>query len=660
MCGIFGIFAPGLSKEAMCEQLYLGVAQLEHRGPDGWGAYFSEGLALGHTRLAIFDPADGHQPMISDRCVLVYNGEVYNHYELRQELEAIGEVFQTHCDTEVVLRLYEREGPSALTRLNGQFAILLWDKISRTLFVARDRLGMRPLYVLEKNGALYFSSEMKAFDAIFPGERQFAPEKLLDHALLWNTLSTDTVYENVHSVASGTYEIYRDASLLEQSRYYDIGADFDGHFSNLNFEEAKEIFRDKLDQSVQLRLRSDVPVGGYLSGGIDSTVISTMVKHHKQDLFRTFSVEFDNPAFDESQYQRMVSDAIDSKHEPVLITADTISEHFLDAIYHTERPIFRTAPIPMSRLSNCVHQSDIKVVLTGEGADEILFGYDSFKELKILQQWRESGDGGAVNEAISNLYPHLNHYSNPKQFGLIKMYYEGFLNSFDNHFAGLNIRINNNQALHNYFNKDWGLKFDKDALEARLSELLPENFTQWSLLQKNSYLEIKTLLQGYLLSSQGDRMALGHSIEGRYPFLDHNLIEFVFALPDDFKLHGFSEKHILKQAFAKQIPQAIIDRPKRPYMAPDIAAFYRGDQLVDGASELLAEDKIREFGCFDSKMVQRFLRKFRRGIPEHVGYRDNMIFTFLLSTQACVHWIKKPELKCLDRSKCTVEVFDYH
>ncbi|MEE2732179.1 MAG: asparagine synthase (glutamine-hydrolyzing) [Pseudomonadota bacterium] len=660
MCGVFGIYAPGLSREQIREQLYLGVAQLDHRGPDAWGCYFSDGMALGHTRLSIFDLADGHQPMITESSALVYNGEVYNHYELRRELERDGVVFHSKCDTEVIQKLYEKEGPSCLAKLNGQFAIILWDKRNQALFLARDRLGMRPLYVLERNGALYFSSEMKAFDAIFPGERAIDPARLLDHALLWNTLGRDTIYRNISTVASGTYECYQGGRLTERKRYYEIGEQTRDGVSTLSFDEAMEAFKSKLDESVQLRLRSDVPVGAYLSGGIDSTVISSLVKQHKQDLFKTFSVEFEQAQFDESRYQRLVSEAIQSQHHPVSISSETLSENFLNTIYHCERPIFRTAPIPMLQLSKKVRETDIKVVLTGEGADEILFGYDTFKELKILERWSQGEGAAEIDSAISNLYPHLNHYADPKQFGLIKMYYEGFLNSFGNNFVGLNIRMNNNKIIQNYLNKDWGLKSDPADLGSRLDATLPNNFTDWSLLQKNSFLEIKTLLQGYLLSSQGDRMALGNSVEGRYPFLDHNLIEFVFSLPDEYKLQGFTEKHLLKQAFAEQIPQDIIDRPKRPYMAPDIAAFYRGGELVEVAEELLNPAKVAEYGCFDEKMVTRFLRKFKNGVPDHVGYRDNMIFTFLMSTQACQYWIHHPRQQPLDLDKCTVEVFEYH
>ena len=659
MCGVFGILAPDMPRQLMREQLYLGVAQLDHRGPDGWGCYFTDGLALGHTRLSIFDPSEGHQPMITDKTVMVYNGEVYNHYELRHELEEEGVVFSSQCDTEVIQRLYERDKSDCLSRLNGQFAILLWDKKSKTLFVARDRLGMRPLYVLERNGAFYFSSEMKSFDAIFPGERGIEPAHLLDHALLWNTIDRDTIYRNISSVESGTFEIYRGGRRIATHRYYQIGQSFDDGFGKLSFSEAKETFTEKLGNSVQLRLRSDVPVGGYLSGGIDSTVISTLVKRHKKDSFKTFSVEFDDSEFDESRFQRLVSDAIGSQHQSVTITEDMLSDSFLETIYHCERPIFRTAPIPMYHLSNKVRDTDIKVVLTGEGADEILYGYDSFKELKILEQWSKGSPAEEIDAAISHLYPHLNHYANPKQFGLIKMYYEGFLKTLDNNFVGLNIRMSNNKIIQNYLNKDWGITTDNIGLEERLKRTLPDNYEDWSLLQKNSFLEIKTLLQGYLLSSQGDRMALGHGVEGRYPFLDHNLIEYIFALPDEYKLNGFTEKHLLKQTFSEQIPQDIIDRPKRPYMAPDIAAFYRNDKLVDIANDLLDAKQIKEFGCFDEKMVMRFLRKFSNGVPDHVGYRDNMIFIFILSAQASMYWIKNPRTKQLDRDKCTVEVFDY-
>ncbi|SMF56908.1 asparagine synthase (glutamine-hydrolysing) [Alteromonadaceae bacterium Bs31] len=655
MCGIFGIIQADGPPAELKEQACKGVAQLSHRGPDGWGIYSAPGIALGHSRLSIFDVTGGDQPLNSERCVLVYNGEIYNHYELRRELEAGGAVFRSHCDTEVVLKLYERDGIDCLSKLNGQFAFLLWDKQKKELIVARDRLGMRPLYIWEHQGAVYFSSEMKAFDALFPGERQFNPQHLFEHALLWNTLGSDTVYKNIRSLCSGSVEIYKDSRRTESHRYYEIGQ-AQHNASKLNFSEAKEAFKEHLARSVELRLRADVPVGAYLSGGIDSSVIAYLTKQQKQEQFRTFSVEFDDAQFDEGEYQRLVSEAINSQHESVSINHQAISDNFLEAVYHCERPLFRTAPIPLYKLSQKVRETDIVVVLTGEGADEILFGYDTFKELKILQNWKDSGNNPAIDQAIKALYPHLDHYADPRKFGLIKMYYEGFLESFDNNFAGLNIRMSNNRAIKNFLNKDLAISSDQEALNHKLSDMLPSNYSDWSLLQKNSFLEIKTLLQGYLLSSQGDRMALGNSIEGRYPFLDHELIDFVFSLQDEHKLNGFSQKHILKEAFKACIPDSVINRPKRPYMAPDIAAFFKGNSLVDSAEELLSPEKIASYGLFDQKQVARFLKKFSKGVPQQVGYRDNMLFIYMLSTQACQHWINTPRILNIDHSRCTVDI----
>jgi asparagine synthase (glutamine-hydrolysing) len=235
-----------------------------------------------------------------------------------------------------------------------------------------------------------------------------------------------------------------------------------------------------------------------------------------------------------------------------------INDNFLDAVYHFERPIFRTAPLPLFLLSKMVKSEGIKVVLTGEGADEILFGYDSFKELKLLDFWNKQPHSNLRPQLIKKLYPHLQHYQDPKRFGLMRMYYEGFLGEYNNDLAGLNIRVHNNKILANYFNKDFQITFNKEKLTEKISSILPANFHNWTLLQKNQFLELKTLLSGYLLSAQGDRMSMAHSVEGRYPFLDHRLIESLFYYRDKFKLNGLKQKYILSKAYKDVIPSSII------------------------------------------------------------------------------------------------------
>lgn len=658
MCGICCILGRFPRLEDQESTITKMTSVLDHRGPDGWGVYLAPKVAFGHTRLSIVDLKDGHQPMSTDRYVITYNGEVYNYLELRQELIGQGVPFKTQSDTEVILRLFEAEGTSAFKKLNGQFAFLIWDRLEHTLTAVRDRYGMRPLYILERDDRIYFSSEMKSFDTLTGFERSFDPQMLLEHAVLWNTLHDNTVYEGVHSLESGTYAVYQPGQTVRKHRYYEIG-DTSAPRDSFGFEAAKEEFIELLQDSVDLRLRSDVPVGAYLSGGIDSTVIASLTKNRKKDDFETFSVSFDDEVFDESVYQKEVSQDIKSQHVAVQVAKESIEESFYDAIYHGERPIFRTAPVPLYLLSNRVNSSNIKVVLTGEGADEFLFGYDTFKELVILDKWNRDRNSSEAPELIRQLYPHLSHYADPKRFGLIKMYYEGFLDDFNNDLVGLNIRTNNNKIIARYLNKDLGVEFDKDQLLARVQQQIPSQFSDWSLLQKNSYLEIRTLLQGYLLSSQGDRMALGHSIEGRYPFLDHRVVDTAFHYPDDFKLNGFSQKHLLKEAFRGKIPESVLDRPKRPYMAPDLVSFFKDGKLTPRAQQFLDPSMIEDYGLFDTKYVSRFVKKFERGIPEEIGYRDNMIITFILSSQVSKYWAKNPKKICLDASMRTVRLVDY-
>ena len=659
MCGIFGVLGLGVDNPHKREILKKAISQLGHRGPDAWGIYVSSAVGLGHTRLSIIDVNEGHQPMCASEYVISFNGEIYNYIELRQSLESQGYRFKTKSDTEVLLTLYRAEGEACFAKLNGQFAVLIWDKKRSQLVVARDRYGIRPLYALEHGGYYYFSSEMKAFDTLSNYQREITPQGLFEHALLWNTLLDDTIYKRVRSIESGTYEVFSLNGLQQKCRYYQVGENFHSENQTPDFEASKQQFHNLMQNSVRLRLRSDVPVGAYLSGGIDSTVISELVNKQTNHEFKTFSVAFADKSFDESEFQLLASKQIGSTHQVVNIQRKDIDKYMSHSIFHTERPIFRTAPVPLHLLSKKVGETDIKVVLTGEGADEILFGYDTFKELKILSEWKAGAGDALVTESIKKLYPHLDHYADTRQVGFMKMYYKGFIDDFENEFCGLNIRIANNKIVKNFFNKDLGVTFDKDVLRERLKRMLPEAYPTWSLLQKNSFLEIKTLLQGYLLSSQGDRMAMGNSVEGRFPFLDHRVVEMVFAMPDEFKLNGFDQKHILKETYKHTIPAEITNRPKQPYMAPDLTAFIGGEgQLSELAGEMFSTERIKKYGLFDQKMVARFLNKFKNGVPEQTGYRDNMLFIFMLTTQLSQFWIDHLPDRELDLTRCVVDITD--
>lgn len=656
MCGIVGI----LSNDGEAGELRASVtrmaALLSHRGPDAWGTYAGHGIALGHTRLSIVDLAAGHQPMAASDHVISFNGEIYNHIELREELKQLGECFATRSDTEVAIKAFQTWGEDAFTRFNGQFAILLWDRKKRRLIAARDRYGVRPLFVTWGENAWYFASEMKAFDSLPWFRRKYDVHRLFEHGLLWNTIGSDTVYQGIRSVEPGTIEIYTGAALPAVHRYYSLGCLPQKGPAPLG--EAQEELCDMLQDAVRLRLRSDVPVGVYLSGGIDSSVIALLTSQAMGERFKSFSVTFGDQDFDESKYQNEMVAHIGSEHHRVSIDYDAISENFFETVYHAERPLFRTAPVPLFLLSKLVRDNGIRVVLTGEASDEMLFGYDSYKELKLLEFWSRSPNSTRRPLLIKRLYPHLRHYADESRYGLMKVYYEDFLGTYSNALAGLNIRIQNNSFLASAFNKEHGVKFNKDALIERVQATFPAGYREWSLLQRNQFLEMTTLLSGYLLSSQGDRMSLGHGIEGRFPFLDHRFVERAFSWPDSYKLKGFSQKHILRSAFRGKLPGSIIDRPKLPYQAPDLRAFYRNGKPVAVVEEYLGQDAIRDYGVFDERFVARLLRKFSERPPEQVGYRDNMSLVFLLSAQMALFCARNPRQMALADQRRTVDIID--
>lgn len=657
MCGIVGIFDLKSDEESKRKPLKKMIATLQHRGPDAWGLYTSKEMAIGHTRLSIIDISDGNQPMTTDRYAIGFNGEIYNYIELREELIRKGIHFRTKSDTEVVLKAVEYFGTNAFSKFNGEFALIIWDRLKKRIIAARDRFGIRPLYILNFDERLYFSSELKAFDSINNFNRNFDLQKLLEHALFWNTIGDETIFKHIKSVQAGTFRIYRSPWDLTEKRYYEIGeAACDS--KNKNLKNATEEFKNLLDDSVRLRLRSDVPVGTYLSGGIDSSVITYLAKEKCQQKLKTFSVTFEDAEYDESVYQEMMTDHLRTEHHKISIDYKSINDAFFTAAYHFERPVFRTAAVPLFLLSEKVKSQGIKVVLTGEGADEILYGYDVFKELKLLRFWGKRPQSLIRPLLIKKLYPHLNHFKNAQRFGLMKMYYQGFLDRYNNTFKGLNIRLNNNQIVSKYLRKDAGATIDEEKLIRKVEAILPQNFYQWSILQQNQFLEMKTLLSGYLLSSQGDRMSMAHSVEGRYPFLDHRLVEKVFYYPDEYKMNGFKQKHLLSEAFKDALPDAIINRPKRPYMAPDLKSFYYEGKLSEQASYFLSEELLKDSGIFDAKMIESFLKKFATRIPTEVGYRDNMLITFILSCQSINHWARNPQLHPLNEDMKTVDIID--
>ena len=636
MCGIAGSVAlrDGLPPLELADIAAM-VAALRHRGPDEFGLYRDRLAGLGHARLSIIDLATGQQPLSDERgsTWIVFNGEIYNYLELRAELAALGHTFRTRSDTEVIVHAHAEWGEEAFARFNGQFALAIWDAAAETLVLARDRFGVRPLYLCEHAGRLWFASEVKA---IFAGDpsipRTLDPLGLAETLTFWTTTAPQGVFEGVTELEPGHVRtVLRgrtvDRAFWEPQYPVDQGTTFSG-----TLDEAAERVRAALENSVRLRmLRSDVPVGSYLSGGLDSSLVAALGLRTKGEQFCTYSIRFDDAEYDETPFQRMMAAAIGSDHREITVRRADIAAAFPDVVRHAERPLLRTAPAPLFLLSRLVHDSGIKVVLTGEGADEMFAGYDLFREAKVRRFWGRQPESTMRPRLLDRLYPYLAR-SPVAQRAMAAEFFGRDRERWAQPGFGHQTRWQPAAALQRLFTPELRRSSGRLDVVERLLADLPADFRRWSFLAQDQYLEVRTLLSGYLLSSQGDRMLMAHSVEGRFPFLDPDLVELANALPAAYKLRGLDEKHVLKRAAAGLVSEEILRRPKQPYRAPDALSFV-GDDAPDWVDEVVSRRTVTDAGVFDPEAVERLWRKCRASAGRgQFSNADNMALVGVLST----------------------------
>lgn len=612
------------------------IGQLRHRGPDGFGFLLKPQVGLAHARLSIIDISGGDQPIYNeDRSVaVVFNGEIFNYIELRAALEQQGHHFATHSDTEVIVHLYEQYGDGFVEHLNGQFAIALWDDRRERLVLVRDRVGITPLFFTRHGERLLFASEVKALLSQCDGAPRLNPAALDQIFTFWAPVATHTLFENIHSLAPGTL-LVADRTGQHVRRYWDW--EFPGaadEYAQGNEEELARQLHDLLVDATQIRLRADVPVGAYLSGGLDSSVLTSLIKHHSDTPLRTFSIGFADQSFDESNYQRLMIEHLQTEHSHMQCTNREVGENFINTIRHAETAVLRTAPVPMQLLSGLVRSQGYKVVLTGEGADEVLGGYDLFKESKIRQFWAQQPQSEWRPLLLKRLYPYLDVTAGRAQTYLQNFYGIGLDAPQAPCFSHLT-RWDTTAKAKVFFADDLQQQLRAEAVDT-LAATLPE-MQRWHPFNRGQYLEAKSLMGEYLLCSQGDRMLMSNAIEGRFPFLDHRVIEFANRLPPRVKMKVLNEKYLLKQAMRRYLPAAIVNRHKQPYRAPDIPAFIdpATQRPLDFVAELLAPEKIRDYGYFDAGRVGMLLKKALRG--GSIGYRDNQAFVGILATQVWHH-----------------------
>jgi asparagine synthase (glutamine-hydrolysing) len=629
MCGIAGYFNTGGPASPEYGQLAAMIHQLRHRGPDGYGFYGDERVGLAHARLSIIDLAGGWQPIHNEDKTLwvIFNGEIFNYLELRQGLEARGHCFTSHSDTEVIVHLYEEKGEDCLADFNGQFALVVYDKKLGSLFIARDRLGIRPFYYCDHGGRFYFASEIKALFAADPAiPRALNQAVVQDVFTFWSPVGEETAFRGVFQLEAGCCATLRSGAPLRVRPYWQLP--FGEPVRSFSSEAAcAEELRHLLIDAVRLRLRADVPVGAYLSGGLDSAAITTLVKHYTNNPLKTFSVGFSDPVYDESREQAEVAGYLATDHHNIRCSYEAIAEHFPTVIHHAEVPILRTAPTPLFLLSRLVRQNGYKVVLTGEGADEILGGYDLFKEAKIRAFIQRMSDSALRPLLLKRLYPYL--ALSPTRSAEYARKFFATDAPLTDIFYGHRPRWQTTSSNHLFFTDDFRAAAGHDS-EARLARKFARPLAPLDLFSRAQWLESKLLLGNYLLSAQGDRMAMANSVEGRYPFLDHRVVEFAGAIPVAWRMRVLHEKNILKKALAGLLPAKVLTRKKQPYMAPDILSFF-GGRRPDYLQYYLSDALLAEAGVFKPRAVARLVAKCAR--QERQGLRENMAFVGILSTQ---------------------------
>jgi len=592
MCGIAGIArhdAAGVTVHSLGRM----AAAIRHRGPDGYGFYAGRRVGLAHVRLAVADSDGPGQPIANEdgQVIVTSTCEVFNHPELRHELIGRGHVFRTKCHAEVLVHGYEEWGTGLLQRLDGQFAFALYDRNRESVFVARDRFGVKPCYFAElEGGGLAVASEIKAI--LVSGEVEAAlDQRGIDEVLRFGASRPPrTPFSGVAALEPGTYGIWKDGALWLR------------HYYELDYPEAADEPIDVIEQldeimlrSVGMRLRADVPVGAYISGGLNSSITASLARSASPYPLRSFSITYAIPELDESLHQEEVAAAVGSNHVAAAIEMDTVAHTFPDVLWHAETPLVKIDPALMFHLAKVTKESGVNVIVSGDGANEIFLGDDLFKEVAVRRSKLEDA------QRADPLFSHLPLFHSSRIDELYTPEFRDVLGGID--------------------------------VIRELRASLPTRFFGWSPLNQAAYLEMTTRLSPYVLSSHGDRMTMAHSVEARYPFLDHRLFEFAAALPTWSRLRDLEGNDLLRRWAARILPRV---KPTTPpgQPAPYSQSFFLPTS-PSWVGDHLTTEALRRVGIFSASAVAGLVRRCRAGLSPQLG--ENRAMVGVLSTQFWHH-----------------------
>lgn len=631
MCGIVGIFRRGPRPLPQPGALRRMMSAIEHRGPDGGGEYLGESIQLGAVRLAVIDVKSGDQPVEGCRRPLkaVYNGEIYNHYALRQRMAAAGHSIANACDSALIPHLYEEFGPNFVEAIRGMFAVALWDDAQGRLLLARDRMGVKPLFFAENPDYIVFASEMKAIIASGLVEPVIDLESLDDLFSLSYPCPPRTMFKGISELLPAhILEIRRGDDRLRISRYWQCPFVPAGEHRRVTPQSAAEEFLSLLKLRVYDHLMSDVPVGAYLSGGLDSSIISALIKEVTGDAPTTFSISFADKKLDELGEARFVSSYLGSTNHS--IRCDSSAGKGLERmIWHTELPLQFPLALPLIGLAGLAKSRGFPVVLTGEGADEIFGGYDCFRADKMRRVFDRPG----LRLMRPAMYKGLYQWHALPDGTVQRM--------LDNHDRVAEVSASFGGIYPPWYDMWTTIGVDRERLlgaNSRLArpvweaprgfkELLPKDIDRLDSHDAGIAIEMATRLPAWILLI-GDRASMANGVEARVPYLDHEVVEFVASLPPSMKLKGFREKAILRKSAAEILPKRTLNRQKQPFFTP-IRSWFFADESSEIFERYLSKDALVSAGLFDPDLVASYRRQLQL-TPDHILLRNQLEWTLVL------------------------------
>jgi len=637
MCGIVGIVTPNGTLDAESSaRLEQAAASIRHRGPDEFGHWSDERACLCCNRLSIIDPQTGQQPIWNERrtVVVVTNGEIFNHVSLREALIRRGHSFRSRCDSEVLVHLYEDFGAALVDYIDGQFAFALWDLEKRCLLLARDRFGICPLHYSVLKGGLCFASEAKAILATGLIAPRLDPIGLAQVACLNTVIAPRTLFHGISQLPPAHY-LLLDSQGLRIRRYWDLHFPTVDQRHNRRFGDWVAELSTRVQTAVKRTLISDVPIGTFLSGGIDSGII-TMLASREVGSLPAYSIVSRHRRFDEFAGAERISRAAGTPLHTVTADETLIAQNFAKLVWHAESPVLSTEAAALLALAQRAGQ-DVKVILTGEGADEAFAGYLNFKQHMFLRRLND-GVAGGVRSISRRL--------------MTRLFQDSFFVPPEERLSAIRDKVGFLPAQmyeYEFFRGLVPLIFDDHHCRAILAsplwadlDLSPELVADRHWLDQSLYLGYRLMLSNYLLGPHGDRVLMAHSVEGRYPFLDRELVEFAASIPPEFKLRRMKEKYVLRAAAVSWLPRESVDAPKRRFMAPFGTPFLHPEAPVE-IRELLSEQQLREFGYFDPVRITRLRDALtaadgRRGLRSDLDrLRLGCAMTLVVSTQLFHH-----------------------